>query len=191
MMTRTILALGVALLAAPAIAQDAAPAEGAATELPEPAPAPELDGPVPMIAEIKSAEGESLGTATAAATPSGAVLLTVELNGVVPGIHGLHIHESGTCTPPDFDSAGGHLAGDKEHGVMSANGPHPGDMPNIHVPESGELTVEYFATGLNVDMLGDEDGSAIIIHEHPDDYFGQPTGHAGPRLGCGSFAAAE
>ena len=190
-MTRTIIALSIALLASPAIAQDTAPADGSAAELPAPAPAPELDGPLPMIAEIKSASGESLGTATAAATPSGLMLLTVELTGVAPGIHGLHVHETGTCTPPDFTSAGGHLAGAKDHGVMSPNGPHPGDMPNIHVPDSGALSVEYFAPALTLDMLGDADGAAIIIHEQPDDYFGQPTGHAGARLGCGSFAAAQ
>ncbi len=190
MMTRFGFALGLALLASPLMAQDTAPADSGA-EMPEPAAAPQLEGQVPMIAEIKSATGESLGTATVSDTPSGLTLVTVELTGVTPGIHGLHIHETGTCTPPDFKSAGGHLSGDKAHGVMSPEGPHPGDMPNIHVPESGELMLEYFASGLTEQMMDDEDGSAIIIHEQPDDYFGQTTGHAGARLGCGTFAAAE
>ncbi len=150
----------------------------------------EPDTSPPMIAEIKTAGGASLGTATAVATPSGLMLVTLELRDVPPGIHGVHLHETGTCTPPDFDSAGGHLADGKEHGVMSPGGPHPGDLPNLHVPESGALTVEYFVAGLTTGMMTDEDGTAIIIHEHPDDYIGQPTGHAGPRLGCGSFAAA-
>lgn len=168
-------AAALALLALPAAAQDtAAPAEGEA----------------PMIAEIKTAEGESRGTATVVATPSGRMLVTLELQDVPPGIHGAHIHMTGECTPPDFESAGGHLAGDKEHGVMSANGPHPGDLPNIHVPDSGSLMVEYFAAGLTREMIADEDGSAIIIHEHPDDYVGQPSGHAGGRIGCGTFAEA-
>ncbi|WP_347138725.1 superoxide dismutase family protein [Paracoccus sp. SSK6] len=168
-------AAALALLALPAAAQDtAAPAEGEA----------------PMIAEIKTAEGESRGTATVVATPSGMMLVTLELQDVPPGIHGAHIHMTGECTPPDFESAGGHLAGDKEHGVMSANGPHPGDLPNIHVPDSGSLMVEYFAAGLTKEMIADEDGSTIIIHEHPDDYVGQPSGHAGGRIGCGTFAEA-
>ena len=175
---RTATILSSLLLAAPAFAQDNA------------TPAP-TDDAAPMIAEVKSPDGESLGTATATATPSGMMLVTLELEGVAPGIHGAHIHETGTCTPPDFDSAGGHLSGDKEHGVMSANGPHPGDLPNIHVPDSGALTVEYFVSGLTAEMLADEDGSALVLHEQPDDYVGQPSGHAGPRLGCGGFAAAE
>lgn len=153
------------------------------------APAPEANAP--MIAEIKTAEGESRGTATLVATPSGMMLVTLELKDVPAGIHGAHIHAVGECSPPDFESAGGHLAGDKEHGVMAANGPHPGDLPNIHVPEDGALTVEYFTAGLTEEMLADEDGSAIIIHEHPDDYVGQPSGHAGGRIGCGTFARAS
>lgn len=172
---RTAAALGL-LMALPAAAQDiAAPAGGEA----------------PMVAEIKSAEGQSLGTATAVATPSGVMLVTLELQDVSAGIHGVHIHTTGECTPPDFEAAGGHLAGDKEHGVMSANGPHPGDLPNIHVPDSGTLMVEYFAAGLTPELMADEDGSAVIIHEQPDDYVGQPSGHAGGRIGCGTFAQAD
>lgn len=159
----------------PALAQE--------TTLPVPAP------PSTLIAEIKTAEGESLGTATAVSTPSGMMLITLELQNVLPGIHGVHLHQTGICTPPDFESAGGHLAGDREHGVMSPNGPHLGDLPNIHVPDSGALTVEYFVHGLTAEMMDDADGTAFVIHAHPDDYLGQPTGHAGARLGCGSFAA--
>lgn len=172
----SLFAAAFASLALPVFAQDAA------------APAAET---APLIAEIKTAEGDSVGMVTATETPSGLMLVTLELTGLPQGIHGVHIHETGTCTPPDFDSAGGHLAGDKDHGVMSANGPHPGDLPNIHVPETGNLTVEYFAADLTTDMMEDEDGSAIILHAHPDDYVGQPTGHAGARLSCGSFARAS
>ncbi|SNR56202.1 superoxide dismutase family protein [Paracoccus sediminis] len=174
---RSAAALGL-LLALPAAAQDTA------------SPAAPTEGEKPMIAEIKTAEGESRGTATIVATPSGMMLLTLELQDVPPGIHGAHVHQTGECSPPDFESAGGHLAGEKEHGLMSANGPHPGDLPNIHVPESGSLMVEAFVSGLTAEMLADDDGSAFIIHEQPDDYVGQPSGHAGNRIGCGTFAQA-
>lgn len=163
-----------------------------ATPAPATEPAAEIapEAPPPMIAEIKTPEGQSAGTVTAVATPSGLTLLTLELTGLAPGIHGAHIHETGTCTPPDFESAGGHLTGDREHGVMVEAGPHAGDLPNIHVPETGNLTVEYFVPNLPQELMQDEDGSAFIVHEHPDDYVGQPTGHAGNRLACGVFATA-
>lgn len=172
-------ATAVALLSAlPAMAQEAPAASASA-------------GEAPLIAEIKSPEGESRGTATIVGTPSGMMLITLELTDVPAGIHGVHLHQTGECTPPDFESAGGHLADDKEHGVMSAGGPHPGDLPNVHVPDSGALTVEIFAANLTKDMLLDEDGSAIIVHDQPDDYIGQPAGHAGPRIGCGTLAQAS
>lgn len=175
---RTAAALGL-ILALPAAAQDSA------------APAAPAEGATPMIAQIQSADGESLGTATAVSTPSGLMLVTLELQGLPAGIHGAHVHETGECTAPDFESAGGHLAGGKEHGVMTENGPHAGDLPNIHVPDGGTLTVEYFAAGLTPELMMDDDGAAIVIHEQPDDYVGQPSGHAGGRIGCGTFAQAE
>ena len=44
---------------------------------------------------------------------------------------------------PPFDSAGGHFNPDgKKHGLMAPEGHHAGDMPNLHIPQSGELVVE-------------------------------------------------
>ena len=41
------------------------------------------------------------------------------------------------CDSPDFKSAGAHFNPDEtKHGLMNAEGPHAGDMPNLHVPES-------------------------------------------------------
>lgn len=147
--------------------------------------------PATMIAEVKNADGGSHGSATVTWAESGMAVVTLDLTEVPPGVHGVHIHETGMCTPPDFKSAKGHLAGDHDHGVMSGSGPHPGDMPNIHVPESGALKIEYFIPGLTARAMNDQDGSALIIHDQPDDYVGQPAGNAGNRIACGVFAAAE
>ena len=72
------------------------------------------------------------------------------------------------------------------HGILSEYGMHVGDMPNIHVPASGELEIEVlnsrFALGI---FLLDSDGAAIVIHEGPDDYRFDPAGAAGPRIACG------
>ena len=213
MLTRTTALTAALLMSAwPALAQDAtteAPAEepaAAATETSD-AAAPEAEGEmaegdaqpsdaVPgetasMIAELTSADGASYGTVTVAPTPSGVMLATIALEGAPEGIHGIHFHETGTCTPPDFESAGGHIAGDAEHGVMAEGGAHPGDMPNVHVPADGALMVEYFVTDLTADMLSDDDGAAVILHAQPDDYSGQPSGNAGERLACGTLSATE
>jgi superoxide dismutase, Cu-Zn family len=102
------------------------------------------------------------------------------------GDHAFHIHAVGKCVAPDFKSAGGHYNPEEDqHGIMNEAGPHAGDMPNIHVPESGQLHIEVLNQMVSLDGLFDEDGSAIVIHEGPDDYTSDPAGDAGSRISCG------
>lgn len=139
-----------------------------------------------LVALIAGPAGEDMGEVHAIPTASGMMHLVIRLSGLPEGTHGIHIHETGACTP-DFGAAGGHLADDKAHGVRDADGPHPGDLPNVHVPASGEITVEYFVPGLTRELMEDSGGSAFIVHADADDYTTQPTGNAGGRLACGVF----
>lgn len=143
---------------------------------------------VAATASLKDADGKNVGTVTLAETPNG-VFLDAELTDLPPGEHGFHVHATGKCDP-DFGAAGGHLQGDSEvHGFIVADGPHAGDMPNIHVPESGSLRFEVFAPALSFETgsgaLFDGDGAAIVIHAGADDYASQPAGDAGNRIACG------
>ena len=136
-------------------------------------------------AEMMNANGESVGAVTLRETPQG-TLLHADLENLPAGAHAFHVHAVGVCEPP-FKSAGGHFnpTGAK-HGIGSAEGVHAGDMPNIHVPESGALEIEVLNTLLHLDaLLFDEDGAAIVIHDGPDDYVTDPAGAAGPRIACG------
>ena len=136
-------------------------------------------------AAMKNAKGESVGTVTLRETPQG-TLLHATLTSLPAGAHAFHVHTVGVCEPP-FKSAGGHYnpTGAK-HGIDNPEGMHAGDMPNIHVPESGALEVEVLNTLLSLDdALFDADGAAIVIHEGPDDYVSDPAGAAGPRIACG------
>ena len=91
---------------------------------------------------LKDATGKEVGKAAFTATPSGA-LLDLNLTAAQPGVHALHIHAVGKCEPPDFKSAGPHFNPDQtKHGIMNPEGPHAGDLPNIHVPADGKLEVE-------------------------------------------------
>jgi Cu-Zn family superoxide dismutase len=139
-------------------------------------------------AVLKDAAGNEIGKATLVATPSG-TLVTLELTAAPPGAHGFHIHTTGKCEPPDFASAGGHFNPDEtKHGLLNPEGPHAGDMPNIHVPENGKLTVEVLnplVTLSKESALLDEDGSALVLHADADDYKTDPAGHAGGRIACG------
>lgn len=136
-------------------------------------------------AAMMSPEGEPLGSVELTQKANGTAVVA-KLKGLPEGTHAFHVHEIGKCNPP-FDSAGGHFNPSfANHGFDSPGGPHAGDLPNIYVPASGELTFEMFNTRLEVsDTLLDADGAAIVIHEGPDDYETDPAGAAGARIACG------
>ena len=139
-------------------------------------------------AVLRDASGKEVGAATFTVTPSG-VLISLDLTAVPPGGHGFHVHTTGKCEPPDFKSAGPHFNPDHtQHGMMNLEGPHSGDMPNLHVPDSGKLQVEILNTLVSLDGdagLLDNDGSALIVHAGADDYKTDPAGNAGDRIACG------
>jgi Cu-Zn family superoxide dismutase len=62
---------------------------------------------------------------------------------------------------------------------------HAGDMGNIEIGENGSGTLIVFMPGLSLSQgEANVTGKAVILHEQEDD-FGQPTGNAGGRIGCG------
>jgi len=141
---------------------------------------------------ITGTEGALAGSVTLNATASGRTLVQINLTGVPEGVHAVHLHETGDCSAEDFTSAGGHIAGDAKHGVLTEGGPHPGDMPNMTVGEDGILKAEVFLDLLDIDeMIMDEDGAAFIMHAGADDYMSQPAGDAGSRIACGAFSTVD
>jgi Cu-Zn family superoxide dismutase len=116
--------------------------------------------------------------------------LSASLTGVPPGVHAFHIHAAGSCEPP-FKSAKGHFNPfAKGHGFLNPKGKHAGDLPNVHASHSGQLDFEALADQVTLEegpenSLFDADGSAIVIHQGPDDYVTDPAGAAGPRIACG------
>ena len=138
---------------------------------------------------MKNTEGKEVGSVNLTQTTEG-VLVNAALKGLPPGEHAFHVHAVGKCEPP-FTSAGGHFnPGGKKHGMMSPEGQHAGDMPNLHIPQSGDLTVEVLNTGIALEKgkpnsVFDSDGSAIVVHAGSDDYKTDPTGEAGGRIACG------
>jgi len=139
-------------------------------------------------ATLKNAEGKDVGSVQLTQTPAG-VLLSLSVRGLPTGEHAFHVHAVGKCEPP-FTSAGGHFnPGNKKHGLMAMEGHHAGDMPNLHIPASGELAVEILNASITLEKgkpnsVHDADGSAIVIHAGKDDYKTDPTGEAGGRIAC-------
>lgn len=139
------------------------------------------------VAELEAPDGTDMGTVTLTEGPNG-VLVRLRATNLALGEHGFHIHETGACAP-DFGAAGGHFdpAG-KGHGLMNPDGPHAGDLPNIHAGATGSASADVFTDAVTLaegakNTLFDEDGSAIIVHANPDSYAAEAG--AGGRVACG------
>jgi Cu-Zn family superoxide dismutase len=118
---------------------------------------------------------------------------TIQVKGLKPGMHGVHLHAVGKCEP-DFTAAGGHFdPGPAGNMDPDANHPfHMGDIPNLEVGASGTGTLKGVTTRVTLSdgplSLFDADGSAIIIHGNPDQGItGEPKSgvSGGPRIACG------
>lgn len=117
----------------------------------------------------------------------GGVLILVEVQGLPPGWHGIHLHEKGDCSAADFTSAGAHMnhpTAKKPHGLMNPAGPDFGDLPNLYVAADGTGKAEAYTTLTKFADLTDTDGSALVVHASKDDHLSQPIGGAGARIAC-------
>lgn len=146
-------------------------------------------------AELKDGKGKTVGTATFREAPGG-VIVSVQVNGMDPGVHAIHVHAVGKCEGPAFTSAGGHFnPAQKKHGFKSPEGPHAGDMPNMYIAKNGTGRFETLVDDLTLrggdKSLFDADGSALVIHAGIDDYASDPAGNAGDRIACGVITAGQ
>ncbi|MFB4164362.1 superoxide dismutase family protein [Alteribacillus sp. JSM 102045] len=145
----------------------------------------------PITVTLMNGEENEIGTANLEETDKGIKVLLEASDLPENSDHGFHIHETGECEAPDFESAGDHFnPDDSDHGFESEDGPHAGDLPNITTNENGQASEEFvvedvtFESGQEHSLL-DENGTALVIHEEADDYESQPSGDAGDRLACG------
>ncbi|ASN07331.1 superoxide dismutase [Virgibacillus necropolis] len=135
--------------------------------------------------------GDMVGTATLKEQPEG-VSVKVKVEGLKPGLHGIHVHEFPKCEGPDFKSAGNHFNPEgKDHGAMHPKGPHLGDLPNVEADSSGVVDVELMLAGATMlegkKSLFKDQGKSLIIHSDMDDGVSQPSGDSGERLICGEI----
>ncbi|EXS68455.1 superoxide dismutase family protein [Sphingobium sp. Ant17] len=144
-------------------------------------------------AKLMAGDGAARGEAMITQADDG-LHVVVKAMGLTPGMHAVHIHTTGTCTAPDFASAGGHWnPTGREHGKDNPAGKHMGDMPNMLAAADGTGEIDYRVAGGMISggamPLMDADGAAVVIHAQADDNKSDPAGNAGGRIACGVVTA--
>jgi len=151
--------------------------------------------PPSIVVPIKTSTGEDAGTATFSPTRKG-VHLKLDLKNLPVGEHGVHIHASPHCDPPDFKTAGGHFnPTSKQHGFQNPQGHHAGDLPLNVIVGEGHIGIANF----NLDYISLDPaapnsitangGTSIVVHEKADDMKTDPSGNSGNRIACGVISA--
>lgn len=139
--------------------------------------------------------GEAIGKATITDSSSGAVI-AIEVAGIPPGEHGMHVHEKGDCGAGERDgkkvagfAAGPHYDPAKtgKHAGPEGAG-HLGDLPKLVATEG---TTKATLTAPHV-KVSDIAGRTLMIHEGGDSYSDTPElGGGKARIACGVIQAAK
>lgn len=183
--TATVLTFALAGCGSPETTE---PAEAPA---PAPAPAAAQGDATRAVVMLRTADGTAAGSATASGA-GGQVMISLNVEGLPAGEHGVHVHTVGRCDAPTFETAGGHWnPTNQQHGLEDPQGQHAGDMPNLTVGQDGRGTLEYQLEGGSFDGLFDADGSAFVVHAGADDQRTDPSGDSGDRIACGVFERSQ
>jgi Cu-Zn family superoxide dismutase len=173
--TRTAIALATAGVVASAAAGLAAVVDADA-------------GATRATATIRDASGAPVGFARFTEDADGVLHVNVHVDGLEPGLHGIHLHEVGSCSP-SFASAGGH-----HNPLARRHGHHAGDLPNmiVNVAGRGRLQAATTSATLSAGTLSvlDTNGGSIVVHAAQDDFVTDPAGNSGARVACGVIQAA-
>lgn len=143
--------------------------------------------------ELLGADGNTpIGTIHLEQTKYGMVL-TPDLHGLTPGLHGFHIHTNPSCDAIVKDGktvlgggAGGHFDPENtgKHGFPWSDDAHLGDLPALYVDAEGNATNPVLAPRMTVEKAI---GHSIMIHAGGDNHSDHPKalGGGGARMACG------
>ncbi len=147
---------------------------------------------VPINRIMDAGVDKALGQVVFADDGKGGLDILVEVAGLPPGPHGMHIHEKPSCAPGLKDgknvaglAAGGHFdpAHSGKHEGPGKPG-HKGDLPFITADAQGTAKAKLHAPGLTTAEIR---GRSLMIHAGGDNYADVPAplGGGGARIACG------
>jgi len=138
------------------------------------------------VAHLSPASASNVsGTVTFIAQATG-VEVRVQLEGLTPGKHGLHVHETGDCSASDASSAGDHFnPGNSVHGGPDSPARHAGDLGNVEADAAGRVDTTFLDHTLSLTGPSTIVGRSVVVHADQDDLVSQPVGNSGARVACG------
>ena len=158
------------------------------------APAGTAQQTVTASAELKGKGITGTAQLTERTQGTGTIVeIAIDVTGLTPGKHGVHLHAVGKCEP-DFTAAGGHFdPGPASNTDPDANHPfHMGDIPNLLADAKGRAQMKIQTSRVTLSdgplSVFDADGTAIIVHGNEDQGItGAPKSgvSGGPRVACG------
>ncbi len=146
------------------------------------------------VAQIKgTGEDSTIGGMVNFEETSEGINVDAKIVGAPAEKHGFHVHDKGNCAEKGA-AAGGHYNPENvSHGLVMKDGmmhAHAGDLGNIEIMADGTGSLTAFIPGLAISGgKYNIAGRSVILHEKEDD-FGQPTGNAGGRIGCGVITSS-
>jgi len=149
------------------------------------APEPQASGAPAAYCDLSP---EVLGGPTGRASftqREGFLHIDVQLAGLSPGLHGIHVHEKGDCSDKGM-AAGGHFNPDGHmHGMAEDKNSHAGDLGNIKADAEGKADLSFDDPYLALTGPHSVVGLSLVVHADPDDMTTQPSGNSGARIACG------
>ena len=131
----------------------------------------------------------------------GSIRIHGHIDGLTPGLHGFHIHESADLTKccdslkghynPFNKKHGARLKTDHDGNTVINTDRHVGDLGNIVADESGRANIDFVDTLVKLRGETSVVGRSVIVHADRDDLGlggtdeSLKTGTAGRRIGCG------
>ncbi|XP_078058922.1 copper chaperone for superoxide dismutase [Mustelus asterias] len=118
-------------------------------------------------------------------------LIEGTIDGLKPGLHGLHVHEFGDLTSSCLSCGDHYNPGKNRHGGPEDIDRHAGDLGNIRANDVGRANFRIQNDRLKV---GEIIGRSVVVDGGEDDLgrgahpLSRITGNSGDRLSCGIIA---
>lgn len=150
-----------------------------------------------MTTQLKSADGNPVANATFDFA-DGYATVTVEAGPnkvLTPGFHGLQIHSVGKCEANSAAPEGGSTGDFESAGsVYQAPGhtgfPASGELTALQVRPDGSAKLVTTTSAFTAADLRNSSGTALVIHQDPDNLGNNPGGESAKRVACGVIASA-